>query len=182
MDTTVSRRTFVTGAAAAAVATAAAGVAAARADEAAEGPQVEAGLHTWEIKPEPITDIAQTLDYDIVIVGAGLSGLATAEAAARNGARVAVLERTSQIQLRGIDVSAIGSNWLKKHGVNLPARTAARVQYQWGNQTANYNLLYTWASQTGRVWDYIQELCDKSGLHMVNALSATAKPCPRNGT
>ena len=85
------------------------------------------------------------------------------------------LERTSQIQLRGIDVSAIGSNWLKKHGVNLPARTAARVQYQWGNQTANYNLLYTWASQTGRVWDYIQELCDKSGLHMVNALSATAK-------
>lgn len=46
MDTTVSRRTFVTGAAAAAVATAAAGVATARADEAAEGPQVEAGLHT----------------------------------------------------------------------------------------------------------------------------------------
>lgn len=175
METTVSRRTFVTGATTAAAVAAVASTAVAHADEAAEGPQVEAGLHTWEIKPEPITDIAETRDYDIVIVGAGLSGLATAEAAARNGAKVAVLERTDGIQLRGIDVSAIGSNWLKKHGVNLPARTAARVQYQWGNQTANYNLLYTWASQTGHVWDYIEELCEQSGLHMVNALSATAK-------
>ena len=42
--------------------------------------------HTWEVAPEPISDIAETQDYDIVIVGAGLAGINAAEAAARNGA------------------------------------------------------------------------------------------------
>ena len=27
--------------------------------------------HTWEVKPDPIADIAEERDYDIVVVGAG---------------------------------------------------------------------------------------------------------------
>jgi len=176
METNVSRRTFVTTAAAGAVAATAAAAAPgiSLADEAA-APAEQVGLHTWQVKPAPITDISQTYDYDIVIVGSGLSGLAAAQAAARYGAKVAVLERTTTYQVRGIDVSAIGSNWLIEHGIDLDPRKAARTQYQWGNQTANYNLLYTWASQTGPVFNYIEELCGQYGVYMVNALSATAK-------
>ena len=174
MDASMNRRSFVAGAAATAALAATQLPHMTSAAQAAEGAAV-IGKHTWEVKPDPITDIAETYDYDVVIVGAGLAGLSSAEAAARSGAKVAVLERTSQWNVRGIDVSAIGCTWLKEHGIDLDPRTAARMQYQWGNQTANYNLLYTWASQTGKVFDHIEQVCADHGVHMVNALSATAK-------
>ena len=176
MEANVSRRAFVAGAGAAATAALAATQLPSMASAADAAKKAEAvGKHTWEVKPDPITDIAEKKDYDIVVVGAGLAGMSAAEAAARSGAKVAVLERTDQWQVRGIDVSAIGSSWLKENGIDLDPRTAARMQYQWGNQTANYNLLYTWASQTGKVFDYIEQVCADHGVHMVNALSATAK-------
>lgn len=133
------------------------------------------GKHTWEVKPDPIADIAETLDYDIVIVGAGLAGLSAAEAAARNGAKVAVLERTGEFQVRGVDVGHIGSKYHLENGFNLDPRLATRMLYQWSHQTANYNLLYTWASRSGKVFDYIEEMVAKDGVYFVPALSGTAK-------
>jgi succinate dehydrogenase/fumarate reductase flavoprotein subunit len=133
------------------------------------------GKHTWEVSPEPITDIAETKDFDIVIVGAGISGLGAAEAAARNGAKVAVIERTSQFQMRGVDVGHIGSKYHQSKGFDLDPRTAAKYIHLWSHQTTNYNLIYTWASRSGKVFDYIEELVAKDGVYMVPALSGTAK-------
>ncbi len=43
--------------------------------------------YEWEIAPEPITDIASTVDTDILVIGAGLSGCACAAARPRRAAR-----------------------------------------------------------------------------------------------
>lgn len=133
------------------------------------------GKHTWDIAPEPITDIAETKDYDIIIVGAGLAGLSAAEAAARSGAKVAVLERTDSFSIRGVDVGHIGSRYHLENGFDLDPRLATRMLYQWSHQTANYNLLYTWASRSGKVFDYIEEMVKEKGVYFVPALSGTAK-------
>lgn len=133
------------------------------------------GKHTWEMKPDPITDIADTKEYDIVIVGAGISGLSAAEAASRNGAKVAVLERTSGYQMRGVDVGHVGSTWQQANGVDLDPRTLAKLEFLWSQQTTNYDLIYTWASRSGKVFDHVQEVIEAYGLHMVSALSGTAK-------
>lgn len=42
--------------------------------------------------PEPITGIVEAKDFDAVIIGAGVSGASAAEAASREGAKIAVLE------------------------------------------------------------------------------------------
>lgn len=131
--------------------------------------------HTWEIAPDPITDIKETKDYDIVIVGSGVAGLSAAEAAARNGARTAVIERTDGFQMRGIDVGHIGSKYHHENGFDLDPRTAATFLHLASNQVTNYNLIYTWASRSGKVFDYIQELASANGVQMVPALSNTAK-------
>ncbi len=168
----VSRRSFIKSAAVTgSLAAAAALPTAARAEET---PAVTF-KHTWEVAPDPITDIAETKDYDVVIVGAGLAGLSAAEAAARNGAKVALLEKSDSYQLRGIDVGHIGSKWQEENGVSIDPRVAARLLFQWSQQTANYNLIYTWASRSGKVFDYIQELADANGVQMVSAISATSK-------
>ena len=45
-------------------------------------PATGTATYEWEIAPEPITDIASTVDTDILVIGAGLSGCACAAAAA----------------------------------------------------------------------------------------------------
>lgn len=179
----IGRRSFlkgalVTGAAAASTAALVGCGTGSNADNGSTGSgntTTEAGLHTWEITPEAITNIAETKEFDVVIVGSGLAGLSAAEAAARNGASVAVLERTDSFSVRGVDVGHLGSRYHQENGFNLDPRLASRMIYQWSHQTANYNLIYTWASRSGKVFDYVEELVAKDGVYMVPALSGTAK-------
>lgn len=131
--------------------------------------------HTWEIKPEPISDVAETKEYDIVIVGAGLAGLNAAESAARNGAKVACLERNSTYSIRGVDVGHIGSKFHKANGFDIDPHVPARFLHHASNQTTNYDLIYVWTSRSGKVFDYVEELANANGVEMVHALSGTAK-------
>lgn len=177
----VSRRNFLKGAltsgalAAAAVAIPGCAPQQPAAKESLSATGESAGKHTWEIAPEPITDVSETRDFDIVIVGSGLAGLSAAEAAARSGASVAVLERTDGIQMRGVDVAAIGSDWKLRNGVDIDIDTACKLLYLWSNQTVNYTLVRTWAEQCGPVINYIEEMVGKQGISLVSALSGTAK-------
>lgn len=131
--------------------------------------------HTWEVKPEPITDIAETKSYDIVIVGAGLAGISAAESAARSGAKVAVVERASGISIRGVDVGNIGSNFHKSEGFDIDWHIPARQLHADSRQKTNYELISVWASRSGEVFDYLEKLGEPIGVSMTHALSGTAK-------
>ena len=98
----ISRRNFLTGAALASVA-AGAGLAgcAPSADKKtteAVGAADSTAQYEWEKAPEPISDIAETVDTDILVIGAGLSGCACACSAAENGGKVTVVEKTESWQ------------------------------------------------------------------------------------
>ena len=68
-NTVMNRRSFIKTAGAASAATALMSVSAAKADEAPA-----AGKHSWEVKPEPITDIAEEIDTEVLIIGGGDTG------------------------------------------------------------------------------------------------------------
>ena len=167
---TITRRSFVSAAATGAALSAAA---VAFADEAAA--PAEGALHTWEVAPDPITDIAETYEYDVVVVGGGMAGMGAAEAAARNGASVCVVERSECGRFCGLDMCAIGSKVLKENGLEIDPEKAARLMYQASQQTANYNLIRTWATQTAGVLDYITELCAANGVTVEPSTGGTSK-------
>ena len=88
MSKEISRRSFLKGAAAATLTAALAGTTGgiAFAEDKAEEAAAEEKTSTWYdaeyfAKPEPITDIAETVDTDVVVVGAGNGGLVAAASA-----------------------------------------------------------------------------------------------------
>jgi succinate dehydrogenase/fumarate reductase flavoprotein subunit len=179
-STEFDRRAFLKGAALAGAGVVAAGALVACEPTDPETPSgsqesSDAATRPWETKPKTITDIAETKDYDIVIVGAGIAGNAAAEAASANGAKVLVVEQAETFTAHGVDCGHIGSKWQLENGININPDEAAKLVYRWSQQTANYNLIRQWAYRSGKVFDYLQELGAKSDLQMVKALSPTAK-------
>lgn len=177
----LSRRNFLKGFAVTGAAVAAAGMAGCGQPQTkTTDTGIEAGApagHPWETRPEPITDIAEIHDYDIVIVGCGVAGMAAAEAAARNGAKTVVIEKAPQASWRGLDVGNVGSRVQREAGVEINPREAARLLFAASQQTANYNLIYTWATRSGAVFDHLQDLAEDQGYKMIQAdgSSGTAK-------
>ena len=86
-----------------------------------------------------------------------------------------VIERNTGISIRGVDVGHIGSKYHKSNGFDLDPRVATRYLHHASHQTTNYDLIYVWASRSGKVFDYIEELGAANGVSMVPALSGTAK-------
>ena len=61
----------------------------------------DAGLPAFLQAPEPITDFADTREYDVVVVGAGESGLSAAHSAVAAGAKVACVQNIGTAQTTG---------------------------------------------------------------------------------
>lgn len=57
-------------------------------------------------RAEPITDIAETKDYDVVVVGAGASGVPAAITAREAGATVALIQKESTASPRATPLRA----------------------------------------------------------------------------
>lgn len=73
------------------------------------------------VAPSPIAKekISQTVETDIVIVGAGFSGLICALAAAESGAKVTVLERMDRVIGRGGSIFAMNTELTKEKGYSI---------------------------------------------------------------
>ena len=61
----------------------------------------DAGLPAFLQAPEPITDFADTREYDVVVVGAGESGRSAAHSAVAAGAKVACVQNIGTAQTTG---------------------------------------------------------------------------------
>ena len=123
MSTTLSRRSFIGAAGAtAAVAAGATGLTVARADEAAAAtaPLTADVLNqkwSFEIAPEPITDIAETVDCELVVVGGGTSGLAAACSGAQAGLDTILVSGSTGPVCRGGSNHCTYSKVMEREGV-----------------------------------------------------------------
>lgn len=124
MQATLDRRTFVAGAAGSAAVSTLMGIGLTRAQAeeaaAANGGQTPSFL----IPPDPVS-AEKTADYDVVVVGAGFSGLNCAFSAAQNGASVCLIERLDQVIGRGGSTFVINSKLMDEKGYHYTTGTCA---------------------------------------------------------
>ncbi len=171
MESTITRKQFVgmaalAGAGAAAVAAASPAVA----EEAAEE-QAEEAVPAW-LGVEPVyeeSQISETLEADVVVVGAGVSGVAAARAAVEAGASVIILDKASGPQGRGEDYTVIGGEIQKRYGRDtIPADPIIDELMKECTYRNKRPILKRWADECGAAFDWLLEampdifICDVS--------------------
>ena len=161
MDKNVSRRSFVAGAAAGTAALAAGSVASvALADEATANGQGTGWLGT---APEiAASDIVDTLETDVLIVGAGCSGLVAGLAAAERGMDFILCETLPTFSGAHSDIGCCNSRFQADQGLEID-------EGRWLNEWARYASFKNDQS-VGRVWvensgEFVEWLADTYAKH-----------------
>ena len=183
MDKKISRRTFLKGAAATALTAAVAGVAKpiALADDA---PAAEEQSSTWYdakyfAKPDPITDIAETVETDVVVVGAGNGGLVAAASVVDQGAGLVLVEKNLMPISWAGEMGAYNTKLMKeKYGIEYSPEELLEISNEicrYAGYENDQRLVNLWLFNSGRTMDWFVDQMETKGVHMF--LETDMKEC-----
>lgn len=115
--------------------------------------------------PAPIAekDVKETLEADVVVVGAGMAGLNAAIAAAEEGAKVLILEKGPTVNFRSIDYGAVNSKLQMEAGNTIDPKAVTREIMRWGGYKGNQKVVRLFSEHSGKVNDHLVDLALKCG-------------------
>ncbi|MDR0501132.1 MAG: FAD-dependent oxidoreductase [Coriobacteriales bacterium] len=130
-----------------------------------ESPTATASARPWEGSAPKIAEdrITETINTDVVVVGAGVAGMNAAAGASGEGAKVVVLEKAATFSARGMDNGAIGSKLQKEHGIVIDPAEVLKYETQWDHGKLNQNLFKVWLYRSGEMFDEIIDLVADAG-------------------
>ena len=170
----LSRRGFLKSVAAASTLTAGAailsGCGSPKVEEAAEAVVTEAGAGgpkwSWETAPAPIpaAEIKNTVATDVLVIGAGLAGIAASLGAVEEGAKVQVIDKNETYAARGGHITAFDSKLQKELGIKNDYRQIIRDWIAWAQGRLDEQLVWTFAHKSGACMDWAIDLVTPKGL------------------
>ena len=165
MTANLTRRNFfrIAGAASAAAAAAPAAIAG---DIPEKWREPKCSGWSWEkpAAPIPAEQIKKTVETDVVVIGAGLAGVAAAIGAREEGAEVALIEKTKSWSARGGHITAFGSKTQKELGVKTDYAEIIRRLIFWGQGRMDERLLWMFARKSGACMDWAIDMCAKNDV------------------
>ena len=132
---------------------------AASGDKAASGSKKDAAKTTWRDQPEA-PEITETVEADLVVVGAGNGGIVAAATAAQNGAKVIVLEKAGQIAQAREAIGALNAEADHQEDVAKLMNHANQVE----SGDANMLMYKTWAEKSGEMITWMKETLEPKGM------------------
>ena len=174
----LSRRTFLKGAGITALGAAAAGMLAG----CGQGYQVsesEVPVNTrtaqnagpaW-LGEDPVvaeSDITETVDTEVLVVGIGTGGIPASIAAAEAGAKTLAIERQSAIGNLREDIGAIDSRYQIETEQTFPQfhidkKEAIEDIVRYANGFVRYDLVKLWADESGACVDWLGDIIERNG-------------------
>jgi fumarate reductase flavoprotein subunit len=128
--------------------------------------RVEAGEHPdWLGEAPEIaeSDITDTWDYDVVVVGAGTSGLFATASAAEAGAKTLCIEKQAAAPgIRGT-IGAVNSKYQAADGVEIDIPSLCHDMEHHMASNCNPRLLKLWAENSAEMIEWYGDLCEKAG-------------------
>lgn len=172
----LSRRSFLKGAGITALGAAAAGALAGCGNgyvNAAEAKNVATqmpGTPSWLGAAPDVaeTDITETVDVDVVVVGCRTGGLPAVISAAEHGAKVLGIEQMSAIATPREDLGAIDSTLQRESFEEFPQFEIDKMEamediVRYANGFVNYDLVKLWADESGDMIDWLGEIIARNG-------------------
>ncbi len=117
--------------------------------------------HSWSVAPDPIpeSDITETVDADIVIVGGGIAGVTCALRAAELGLKAVVVEKMSQPSGRGGGYAGYQTKGMTEAGIMNASKTD--ILERWiricGNRVKP-ELIMLYLDRSGEVIDWAADM------------------------
>ncbi|BAK45399.1 FAD-dependent oxidoreductase [Eggerthella sp. YY7918] len=114
------------------------------------------GSWSWETIPDaiPDSDIAETIEHEFIIVGAGIAGVATACALAENGADVLVLEKNGTYSFRGGHYGSLNNSRWRSAGVENDIAEVAKAWIAQCNSRCKEPLVWKFLENSGEAMDW----------------------------
>jgi succinate dehydrogenase/fumarate reductase flavoprotein subunit len=115
---------------------------------------------SWALPPVPIPkeDIKTELNADVVVVGAGISGITCALKAAQGGAKVIVVEKASGWSARGGNIGVASSSFMKARGYENDIEQLGREWIKRNGNRCDEKLMWLYLKKGGEVMDWLTEI------------------------
>lgn len=122
--------------------------------------------YSWENPPPPISpnDIKEAVQAEVVVVGAGASGVCAALSAQQAGAKTVMLQKGAGVMTHGVGIGVIGSRLQKNAGVEIDDNALLNEIMLWSGNKPNFSLLKLWAERSGETMDWILDITEATGI------------------
>ncbi|MBM6998763.1 FAD-binding protein [bacterium] len=130
----------------------------------------------WRDRPAPITDVAQTVEADVVVVGGGNGGMIAACTALDEGASVVVLEKGATLAMAKEAFASVGSVAQRRLGITVDVPELLNFVRTTESGDVDLNLYRTWAERSGEMADWLADLLADKGLEIVPEYYAPSDP------
>ena len=123
-----------------------------------------------EIPPAPIPEssIKSTLNADVVIVGAGVTGLSAARAASEAGASVIVIDKADTYSKMAGQFGVIDSKVHKALNIKIDKNAAVLAALKQMSFRANQRIWKYWADNSGTDFDWMLELAPDAEFNIID--------------
>lgn len=138
--------------------------------KAPESVEVATDAKPWEVAPEPIPDseIDETVDCDIVIVGAGIAGLPASMLAAEQGANVHIVEKAGTYGTARLCTSGFNAKLQTENGIHYDRKEFISEAWKITNGVQGRMSSYgKWFDNSGPYVDWLQEIFQSQGYDLV---------------
>jgi fumarate reductase flavoprotein subunit len=118
---------------------------------------------------EPIieeTQIAETIETELLIAGGGTGGLTAAASAAELGVKVILIEIKKALTPLRKEIGAIDSRIQKSEGVHIDIQELVRQHVMYSSAYIDQNLPLIWALESGEMMDWFENLITVRGARM----------------
>lgn len=112
---------------------------------------------SWETPPEKIPEdkIIETLAADVLIIGGGVSGLATGARLTQKGKKVIIIDRYKNLLGRAGHVGVLDSAVMRRLGVKIDKQKFARDWMRVSGNRVNEELLWLYINRSGEAFDWL---------------------------
>jgi hypothetical protein len=159
----LNRRDFLKGTALAAGAGLLAGCAPKVVDSTTKATETPVGTGDWLGQEPAIGSIAETIESDVIVIGAGTGGAYVAASLLEKGIKVILLEKNSTVSTLRNDWGAVDSKWQVEEGVKLDKAAILHYHAMYSANRIDQRLPRIWANESGAAITWIGELLEKRG-------------------